>query len=237
MKFSRKASVKRNPNGAFKLTIDAVRGGISLKKKLSLNTRYLNLDFLTLEFPRIRSMFMGKNSEYAEYSIGNFSYGLPQVISVCPAKLKVGKFCSFAEGVVILLASDGGHRPDWVTTYPFIQLFEDFQTFSFPPIEKSDVVIGNDVWIGLNALILSGVNIGDGAVVGANSVVTKDVLPYSIVAGNPAKLIKMRFDQATIDKLLKIKWWNWDLNRIKCNMPLLLSSNIAEFVDKNLALN
>lgn len=95
------------------------------------------------------------------------------------------------------------------------------------------MVIGNDVWIGVNACVLSGVRIGDGAVVGACSVVTRDVPPYAIVAGNPARLVRKRFDDETIEELLKIKWWDWDIERIKENLPLLLSENVKDFAEKN----
>ena len=148
-------------------------------------------------------------------------------------KLKVGKFCQFGGGVLIMLNSSGGHRPEWVTTYPFTQFFNDFKNLPFPTAKKLDVTIGNDVWIGTNSTILSGVNIGDGAIIGASSVVTKDVPPYSVFAGNPAKLVRMRFEPEIIQKLLEIKWWDWEPQRIKENMPLLLSANIEEFISKN----
>lgn len=176
-------------------------------------------------------LFMCDNPEYSKYSIGKFSYGQPLVISWEEnAALRVGSFCSFSTGVTILLG--GEHRTNWVTTYPFHRVLREFENLQYPST-KGDVSIGNDVWIGKNALILSGVTIGDGAVVGAGSVVTRDVPPYSIVAGNPARLVRKRFDDDTIGKLLKIKWWDWDIERIKENMPLLFSERVKEFVEKN----
>jgi acetyltransferase-like isoleucine patch superfamily enzyme len=170
------------------------------------------------------------------FSIGKLTYGISlQITEVDKGrngdKLKIGNYCSIADGVGILL--DSAHRPDWITTYPFSYVFEEFRNTFGVPISKGNVNIGNDVWIGKNALILSGVTIGDGAVIGAGSVVTKDVEPYAIVAGNPARLIRKRFDQETINELLKIKWWQWDTQRIKENMPLLLSNRIDEFIKKN----
>jgi acetyltransferase-like isoleucine patch superfamily enzyme len=178
------------------------------------------------------SPFMCENPKYANYSVGEFSYGEPTILSWGEkATLTIGNFCSIAGGVTILLG--GEHRPDWVTTFPFNKFFEEFQAITGHPATKGDVIIGNDVWIGMNVLILSGVTIGDGSVVGANSVIARDVAPYSIVAGNPAKPVRKRFDQATIDKLLKIKWWNWDIQRIKENVPLMLSNKVKEFAETN----
>ncbi len=156
--------------------------------------------------------FLSKEAKYANYSIGEYSYGInsPLVLSGSEksSSLKIGKFCSIASGVTILLS--GEHRPDWVTTYPFNTIFKRFSNLSQGQNTKGDVVIGNDVWVGMDALILSGVTIGDGAVIGAGSVVTRDVEPYAVVAGNPARLIKKSFDDEVIVKLLAIEWWNWD---------------------------
>jgi acetyltransferase-like isoleucine patch superfamily enzyme len=181
--------------------------------------------------PQPESRFMNENPEYAQYAIGKFSYGNPTIhFNETKSSLKIGRFCSIATGVTILLG--GEHTPDWVTTYPFNNFFKDFEALA-PSGTKGDVTIGNDVWIGLNALILSGVCIGDGAVIGANAVVTRDVAPYAIVAGNPARVIKKRFDDETIEKLLKIKWWNWNLQKVKENMPLMMSNRIDEFIQRN----
>jgi acetyltransferase-like isoleucine patch superfamily enzyme len=179
-----------------------------------------------------RHPYMCNNRKYSKYSIGEYSYGEPRILNWGEkATLKVGKYCSIAEGVTIVLG--GEHKTSWITTYPFWVALKEFSSFPAHSGTKGDVVIGNDVWIGLNSLILSGVSIGDGAVIGAGSVVATNVDPYAIMAGNPARLIKKRFDQQTIDKLLKIRWWDWDIQRIKNNMPLLVSDNLKEFLEKN----
>jgi acetyltransferase-like isoleucine patch superfamily enzyme len=179
-----------------------------------------------------RYYFIKENPKYANYSTGDFSYGQPKILTWGEgAKLKIGKFCSISTNVTIFLVAE--HRPDWITTYPFNILFKDFKSIAGHPSTKGDVIIGNDVWIGSNSTIMSGVTIGDGAVVGACSLVTRNVAPYSIVGGNPARLIRMRFDSNTIDALLKIRWWDWDLKRIKKNMTTLLSCNVRKFVADN----
>ena len=151
------------------------------------------------------------------------------------AKLKIGSFCSISDNVTIYLG--GGHRTDWVTTYPFGHInktiFNKFSGVGHPKT-NGDVVIGNDVWIASNVTIMSGIKIGDGAVIAANSHVVKDVEPYSIVGGNPAKLIKYRFPQEQISKLLEICWWNWDDTRINNESSLLCNQDIQSFIDNNL---
>lgn len=167
--------------------------------------------------------------------IGKYTYGYPDIIDWGDgAKIKIGNYCSIAGGVKILLG--GNHRLDWATTYPF-PASPDFKKVSGKiknySTSKGDVKIGSDVQIGQNALILSGVKIGDGAVIGTGAVVTHNVVPYSIVAGNPAKEIRKRFDQKTIDKLLKLQWWNWNKNKIKQNISLLCSPEIKKLIDTN----
>ena len=125
----------------------------------------------------------------------------------------------------------GEHRVDWVTTYPFSAIWPAVAGhIPGHPKTKGNVIIGNDVWIGMNVFILSGVTIGDGAVVGAGALVSKDVPPYAIVGGNPAKIIRYRFDPQTIKKLLSIAWWNWSDDEIIKAMPFLLSNDISSFV-------
>ena len=144
------------------------------------------------------------------------------------ATLKIGAFCSIADGVRIVLG--GEHGTDRVTTYPF-DVFRNMRDIAAElPGTKGNVVIGNDVWIGLDAMILSGVSVGNGAVIGASSVVASDVPPYSIVVGNPARVIKKRFDDVTIARLEQIQWWGRSDERIERALPFLLSNRIGDFI-------
>ena len=151
------------------------------------------------------------------------------------AKLVIGNFCSLGQHINIYLG--GNHRTDWVTTYPFGHM--DTNTFNkFNGAEskktKGDVIIGNDVWIGDCVTIMSGITIGDGAVVANNSHVVKNVEPYSMVGGNPARFIKYRFTKDQIDKLLEIKWWDWDDEKINQYTPLLCNIDIDKFISSAL---
>lgn len=163
--------------------------------------------------------------------IGEFSYGNPLILMWTDKyELFIGKFCSISDNVRIIV--DGNHRTDWITTYPFGLMIEGLQNNVGHPAGKGDMRIGNDVWIGLNSIILPGVQIGDGAVIAAGSVVTKNVHDYEIVGGNPATHIRNRFTGKQIAELKRIKWWDWPLDKIKANYQLLQASNIDEFIDK-----
>jgi acetyltransferase-like isoleucine patch superfamily enzyme len=164
--------------------------------------------------------------KYKKYNIGEYTYGSPKIIDNGEV-LKIGKFCSIGPDVLIILG--GYHRSDWVSTYPFNAFFEEFSYIEGNPTSKGPVIIENDVWIASRVTILSGVTIGNGAVLAAGSVVTKNVPAYSIVGGNPAKVLKMRFDEETIEKLQKLKWWDKDFLEIKKIIPLLQSKNFEEF--------
>ena len=167
---------------------------------------------------------------YPEYRIGRGSYGDLQVVSFGEGTtLRIGNYCSFARGAKVMLG--GNHRPDWVTTYPFSAIDRRFAHFTGHPQSKGDVVIGNDVWVAREAIILSGVTIGDGAVIGARALVSRDVPPYTIVAGNPAVEIRARFPAPVIERLLALKWWDWPDERIAAAMPHLLSERIEAFLD------
>lgn len=147
-------------------------------------------------------------------------------------KLVIGKFCSIACGAKFLFNS-ANHALGSLSTYPFPIFFEEWGLNSDTAAiaqawdNKGDIVIGNDVWIGYEAVILAGVTIGDGAVIGARAVVTKDVPPYTIVGGVPAKPIRRRFDDKTVAELERLCWWDWDEEKIRRNLPAIQSGDIA----------
>ncbi len=134
---------------------------------------------------------------------------------------------------VTFIMNGANHLTDAVSTYPFAIFGHGWENAmagkTYPT--KGDTVIGNDVWIGYNATILAGVKIGDGAIIGTNATVTKDVEPYSIVGGNPAKEIKKRFSEQDIDILLRVQWWHWDIEKITRHIQLLTDNNIAALED------
>lgn len=163
-----------------------------------------------------------------QHDIGRATYGVPKLPGWALADLRIGAFCSIAADVTIFLG--GEHRSDWATTFPFPDFWPAARSIDEFRRAKGDVVIGNDVWIGRSATILSGVTIGDGSIVGACSLVTTDVPPYTIVGGNPATVIRARFDQATVDRLLAVGWWNWEDARIERYLPLMLSDRIEDFL-------
>jgi hypothetical protein len=169
-------------------------------------------------------MIVGKHT-YGAHNITTFWEGNPPDC----AALRIGSFCSIADRIKIYLG--GNHRTDWISTYPFGHINARFTAFDGKghPATNGDVNIGNEVWIGADVTIMSGVTIGDGAVLAANSHVVKDVEPYSIVGGNPAKLIRKRFDDKTIEKLLEIKWWNLDDETINHISPILCSGDFDKF--------
>jgi virginiamycin A acetyltransferase len=143
-------------------------------------------------------------------------------------KLIIGKFCAIARGVQFIM-NGANHKISGFSSYPF-GIFGNGWEKAIPQISdlpyKSDTVIGNDVWIGYESVIMPGVQIGDGAIIAAKSVVVKDVAPYTIVGGNPAKLIRERFAPEIIDSLRKIAWWNWDIEKITRNLESIGSADI-----------
>ncbi len=146
-------------------------------------------------------------------------------------KLVIGKFCSIACGAKFIFTS-ANHTMKSLSTYPFPIFFEEWGLDVANVTEawdnKGDIIIGNDVWIGYEAVILSGVTVGDGAIIGARAVVTKDVPPYTIVGGVPARHIRRRFDEETVTRLMELKWWEWSDEKIKNNLPAIQSGRINE---------
>ena len=146
-------------------------------------------------------------------------------------RLIIGKFCSIACSAKFLFNS-GNHKMASLSTYTFPLFFEEWdlekENVAQAWDQKGDIIIGNDVWIGYEAVILSGVTIGDGAVIGCRAVVTKDVPPYTIVGGVPAKPIRKRFDEETIKELQKIKWWDWTEEKIAGKIPAIQAGDLEE---------
>jgi lipopolysaccharide transport system ATP-binding protein len=176
------------------------------------------------------SIFTGDRIRMKNVHIGDYTYGAPKICMWTDKyHVRIGKFCSIADNVSIMV--DGNHRSDWVTTYPLF-LIKGIPHAEGLPDGKGDIVIGNDVWIGTGALIMPGVKIGDGAVIGARSVVTKKVDDYAIVGGNPARHIRYRFTENQIKALKEIRWWDWDIEKIKENHRLMESQDIDAFLEK-----
>jgi acetyltransferase-like isoleucine patch superfamily enzyme len=166
------------------------------------------------------------------WDIGDYSYGVPVVRWWGePARLVIGKFCSIADNVSLFLG--GNHRMDWATTYPFSQIDRWPEAHSIPghPATRGDIVIGHDVWLASACTIMSGVRIGNGAVIGAQAVVTRDVEPYAIVCGNPGVAVRKRFADNQIAMLEEMQWWNWTEQRIRSSVHLLLSPDIRGLYD------
>lgn len=148
-------------------------------------------------------------------------------------KLIIGSYCSIGSGASFIMAGNQGHRYDWISSFPFYYMseIESFNQSQDGYKSLGNTIVGNDVWIGSEVMIMPGVKIGDGAVIGSRALVTKDVEPYSIVGGNPAKLIKKRFEDKHIEMLLEIKWWNWDESVLAEAIPLLCSNDIDLLYD------
>lgn len=168
-------------------------------------------------------------AQYPHYTLGTGTYGMPTIHSdESGSTLRIGSYCSIASGVQIFLGKH--HRVDWVSSFPFPAFWEEARDIPDYEISRGSVTIGSDVWLCANCTLLSGITIGHGAVVGTGAVVTKDVAPYSMVAGNPARHIRWRFDEATRQALLVSAWWDWEEGELRKIVPLLCSNRIDEFL-------
>jgi acetyltransferase-like isoleucine patch superfamily enzyme len=166
-------------------------------------------------------------------TVGRYTYGIPDidVYKNSERKVFIGSFCSISKNVRII--TGGIHPTNWVSTFPI----RDYVGVDIPydgmPTSNGEINIGNDVWIGTGVTIMSGVNIGHGAIIASGSIVTRDIPAYSISAGIPARVVKLRFTEMQIDRLLKIGWWNWDIKKIKDNIHLLNGDKIEDFLNSH----
>jgi acetyltransferase-like isoleucine patch superfamily enzyme len=163
---------------------------------------------------------------------GKHTYGIENIkVMGDISDIYLGNFCSIAGNVTIFTGAN--HNIDWITTYPFGHINKDvFNMFNGQghPQSRGDVIIDNDVWIGWGVTIMSGVHIGNGSVVGANSHVVSDVKPYSVVGGNPAQRYYFRFEEEIIQKLLELRWWDWDDEKINEMTPILCSGDYEKIL-------
>lgn len=185
------------------------------------------------------NIYVGDYTYYDNYDKSPLDFEKNNILFNYPEfgdRLIIGKFCAIASGVKFIMGS-ANHRMDSITTYPFNVFGGEWAKVTKPHLSellhKGDIVIGNDVWIGRESVIMPGIKIGDGAIIGAYSVVTRDVEPYSVVGGNPAKFIKYRFDEEMREFLLKFKWWDLESEKLLEVIPLLCNSDL-EFAKEKL---
>ncbi|NGX56741.1 MAG: Virginiamycin A acetyltransferase [Candidatus Anoxychlamydiales bacterium] len=204
------------------------------------NTKY-PFEALPFEFENkkriifLKNFIINKNIKVGDYTYYDDPNGaenfekknVPYLYPFSKEKLIIGKFCAIATNT-IFITSSANHKLDGFSTYPFAIMgngWEEQQDLSDLP-NKGDTIVGNDVWFGYDSTIMPAVKIGDGAIIASKSVVVKDVPAYCIVVGNPAKIIKKRFDDSVIEELLKIKWWDWSKEKITKNIKIIIKSDI-----------
>lgn len=172
------------------------------------------------------NIIVGDYTYYDDFEeVSNFEKNVKYHFDFIGDKLIIGKFCMIASDATFIM-NGGNHLTKATSAYPFAIFggaWQDAMKGKTYPT-KGDTIIGNDVWIGHDATIMPGVHIGDGAIIASKAVVTKNVEPYTIVGGNPAKLIKKRFSESAISKLLQLKWWEWDIEKITVNVEKLTSN-------------
>lgn len=179
------------------------------------------------------NIIVGDYTYYDDFeNVENFEKNVKYHFDFVGDKLIIGKFCMIASDVKFIM-NGANHLTDALSNYPFAVFGNGWENAmegkAYP--QKGNITIGNDVWIGYNATIMAGVTIGDGAIIATNSTVTKDIEPYKIVGGNPAKEIRKRFSEDVIAKLLELKWWNWDIQKITKNIQNLTSNNIEKLIE------
>lgn len=174
------------------------------------------------------NIIVGDYTYYDDFeNVENFEKNVRYHFDFTGDKLIIGKYCMIASGVKFIM-NGANHLTNAMSAYPFAIFGNGWEKAmdgkQYP--NKGNIVVGNDVWIGYNATIMAGVKIGDGVIIAANSTVVKDIAPYTVVGGNPAIEIKKRFSKDTIDKLLELKWWDWNIEKITANVQYLTDNNI-----------
>jgi virginiamycin A acetyltransferase len=194
------------------------------------------------------TVFLRAVIDHRRWQIGDYTYAsaqtppadwaahlAPYLFDFSPEKLVIGKFCQIADGVLFLTAS-ANHRMDGFSTYPFAVFHGAFENAPSLPGPGPDTIIGNDVWIGQGARILPGACLGCGVIVGAGAVVGGQVPPYSIVVGNPARVIRRRFDAGTIAQLLDMRWWDWPIDHILAHEAAICGADLVALSQAQSAL-
>jgi virginiamycin A acetyltransferase len=206
-----------------------------------MNVPHANSEFPLPNYDKLcflKNIISRSNIQVGDYTyyddfenVYNFEKNVKYLFDFTGDKLIINKFCMIASGVTFIM-NGANHLTDAVSTYPFAIFGGDWSKAMdgkrYPG--KGDTIIGNDVWIGYNATIMAGVQIGDGAIIAANSTVVKDVPPYTIVGGNPATVIRKRFTDEQITALLNLQWWNWSIEKITANVQKLTSNNVEELL-------
>lgn len=194
---------------------------------------YNKLVFLK-NFVKASNIIVGDYTYFDDFRYGPDKFEEHNVLynyDFSKVKLIIGKFCAIAAEAKFIMTGD--HKLDSISTFPF-PIFQHGWESAYDikdlPV-KGDIIIGNDVWIGYDSLIKNGVSVGDGAIIAARAVVVKDVPPYAIVAGNPAKVVKMRFDEKTIERLLQVAWWHWDIEKINKHLKLICDLDVERLIE------
>lgn len=198
----------------------------NLRKRLKIFWKKLTGKTDLQSFHRQQEKF---RKSYPNYKIGIGTYGLPIVHdSNQGSTLSIGSYSSISGSSQIFLG--GQHRIDWVSSYPFPFFMEEAKDISYFGVTRGDVIIGSDVWICANCIILSGVTIGHGAVIANGAMITRDVPPYAVMAGNPARIIRFRFEEHIRNALLESQWWEWPEEEIRHVLDKICTENITEFI-------
>lgn len=184
------------------------------------------------------AVYLNQVIDHPRWRVGDYSYAsnleapadwahtlAPYLFAFSREKLTIGRFCQFAHGT-IFVTSSANHPMAGFSTYPF-RVFKPETMAAYLDLPVKDTTVGNDVWTGHGVMVMPGVTIGDGAIIAAGSVVTKDVAPYTIVGGNPAQPIRKRYDDDVIAELLAIRWWDWEVDRIEAALPAIETGDLA----------